>query len=59
MSNIVGEERYVFETEWNDLQASVIRQYRVTFYPLDSTIEMVNLSTFKINSTMLKIRGFS
>ena len=36
-----GEERYVFETDWFDTQASLIRKYHFTFYPIDSTIEMV------------------
>jgi hypothetical protein len=36
-----GEERYVFETDWFDTQASLIRKYLFTFYPIDSTIEMV------------------
>ena len=39
---IVGEERYVFETEFYDTQADILRYYRVTFYPGDSTIEMVS-----------------
>ncbi len=41
MAAIVGEERYVFETDWYDQQAEIIRKYRITFYPGDSTIEMV------------------
>ena len=39
---IVGEERYVFETEFYDTQADILRYYRLTFYPGDSTIEMVS-----------------
>jgi hypothetical protein len=39
---IVGEERYVFETQWYDQQAELNRYYRITFYPGDSTIEMVS-----------------
>ena len=42
MAAKVGEERYVFETEWFDAQASLIRKYLFTFYPGDKTIEMVN-----------------
>lgn len=42
MAGIVGEERYVFETEWYDQQASLIRAYRVTYYPGDQTVEMVS-----------------
>ena len=37
-----GEERYVFETDWFDQQASLIRKYLFTFFPTDSTIEMVS-----------------
>lgn len=43
MANIVGEERYVFETDWYDTQASIIRNYRLTYYPTDSTIEMFDV----------------
>jgi hypothetical protein len=39
---IVGEERYVFETQWYDQQAELNRYYRITFFPGDSTIEMVS-----------------
>lgn len=42
MAAIVGEERYVFETEWYDQQASILRSYRVTYYPGDQTVEMVS-----------------
>ena len=37
-----GEERYVLETDWWDVQASLIRKYLFTFYPADNTIEMVS-----------------
>jgi hypothetical protein len=36
------EERFVFECEWFDEQASLIRKYLFTFYPKNSTIEMVS-----------------
>jgi hypothetical protein len=39
----VSEERYVFETEWFDQQADLIRKYLFTFYPKDGTIDMVSL----------------
>ena len=39
--SVVKEERYVFKTEWYDKQASLIREYLLTFYPKDSTAEMV------------------
>jgi hypothetical protein len=41
MAAKVGEERYVFETEWFDQQASLIRKYLFTYYPGDKSIEMV------------------
>ena len=44
--SVVKEERYVFETEWYDAQASLIRKYLLTFYPKDCTAEMVS-SHFK------------
>ena len=47
MAGIVGEERYVFDTDWYDQQASAIRQYRVTYFPNDQTIEMVSLTFSK------------
>jgi hypothetical protein len=40
--NVVKEERFVFECEWYDAQASLIRKYLLTFYPKDSTAEMVS-----------------
>ena len=33
MAAKVAEERYVFETEWFDSQASLVRKYLFTFYP--------------------------
>ena len=42
-----NEERYVFETEWFDIQASLIRKYLFTFYPTDNTIEMVIIQIIK------------
>jgi len=38
----VSEERFVFEAEWFDQQADLIRKYLLTYYPKDSTIEMVS-----------------
>lgn len=40
--NVVKEERFVFETEWFDSQASLIRKYLLTYYPKDQTLEMVS-----------------
>lgn len=41
MAGKVGEERYVFETEWFDSQADLIRKYLFTYFPQDRSIEMV------------------
>jgi hypothetical protein len=41
-----NEERYVFETEWYDIQAALIRKYLFTFYPTDNTIEMVSVPIY-------------
>lgn len=35
------EDRYVFECEWYDQQAEIIRKYLLTYYPKDHTVEMV------------------
>ena len=41
----VQEDRYVFKTEWFDKQADLIREYNLTFYPRDNSIDMVSQST--------------
>jgi len=48
MSAVVKEERYVFETEWFDAQASLIRKYLLTYYPRDRTIDMYDLKNRRI-----------
>ena len=40
---VVKEERFVFESEWFDAQAELIRKYLLTYYPKDRTCEMVSL----------------
>lgn len=42
------EDRFVFETEWFDAQADLIRKYLLTFYPTDGTIEMYDLKNRRI-----------
>lgn len=54
--SVVKEERYVFETEWFDSQASLIRKYLLTFYPKDNTAEMVSRWLRRVGS--LKIVGW-
>ena len=62
---VVKEERFVFETEWFDAQAELIRKYLLTYYPGDRTCEMVsNFITTLIYfvfpiSTILKIEECS
>jgi hypothetical protein len=52
-----NEERYVFETEWFDIQASLIRKYLFTFYPADNTIEMVShYQNIKVSKKILLIK---
>ena len=38
----VKEDRFVFQTEWFDKQADLIRNYLLTFYPGDGSIDMVS-----------------
>ena len=49
----VSEERYVFECEWFDNQASLIRNYLLTYYPKDQTVDMV--SSFHLTSSLTLI----
>ena len=61
---VVKEERFVFETEWFDAQAELIRKYLLTYYPGDRTCEMVSIicwcfNLFLSNSTILKIEECS
>ena len=51
----VSEERFVFQCEWFDAQADLIRKYLLTFYTKDSTIEMVSDSEpFLIQSFIVR-----
>ena len=47
----VRDERYVFETEWYDQQADIVRYYRLFFFPVDNSIEMYDI---KMNRVFLK-----
>ena len=40
--SVTKEERYAFIVDWHDNQADLIRQYLFTFYPKDSSVEMVS-----------------
>jgi nucleoside-diphosphate kinase len=34
------EERYIFIVDWFDQPADLVRQYQLTFFPADNTLEM-------------------
>ncbi len=38
----MSEDRYVFQVEWYDTTASLIRTYNLIYFLRDKTIEMVN-----------------
>ena len=48
MAESVAEERYVFEVEWYDHQAALVRKYLLTFYPKNGQIDMVSNERFKL-----------
>jgi len=49
------EDRFVFETEWYDQQASLIRKYLLTYYPRDNTIDMVSKQhSASVNSSLVR-----
>lgn len=41
----IKEERYVFETEWYDQQADIIRKYRLFYFPVTNCIEIYDKKT--------------
>lgn len=47
----IKEERYVFEVEWYDQQADILRYYRLFFFPGDNSVEMYDK---KMNRVFLK-----
>ena len=49
----VKEDRFVFQVEWFDKQADLIRNYLLTFYPGDSSIDMVS----KVPSSEARFRA--
>jgi nucleoside-diphosphate kinase len=34
------EERFIFIVDWYDQPADLVRQYQLTFFPADNTVEM-------------------
>lgn len=47
----LGEQKYIFDTDWYDQQADLNRQYRVIYFPVTSSIEMYDI---KMNRIFLK-----
>jgi len=47
----IKEERYVFEVEWYDQQAEILRYYRLFFFPTDNSVEMFDK---KMNRMFIK-----
>jgi nucleoside-diphosphate kinase len=43
-----AEDRFVFLVEWYDAAASLVRNYHLTYYPKDKTIEMFDLKSKKL-----------
>lgn len=52
----MAEDRYVFTVEWFDSAASLVRNYNLTYFLKDKSIEMVTLSS---SSSTSKINAFS
>ena len=57
--SVVKEERFVFETEWFDSQASLIRKYLLTFFPKDSTAEMYDVKQRRMFMKRMAAPGIS
>jgi nucleoside-diphosphate kinase len=55
----IKEERYVFETEWYDQQAELIRHYRLFFFPKDSSVEMYDKKLNRVFLKRVEIPGLS
>lgn len=53
----IKDERYVFETEWYDPQADIIRYYRLFYFPVDNTIEMYDKKMSRIFLKRVEVPG--
>jgi nucleoside-diphosphate kinase len=49
----------VFEVEWFDSQASLIKKFLLTFYPKDNTIEMYDLKNKRMFLKRMESQGLS
>ena len=52
----MAEDRFVFVVEWFDSAASLVRNYNLTYFLKDKTIELVPISPC---STISKTNGYS
>jgi nucleoside-diphosphate kinase len=59
MSKPIKDERYVFETEWYDPQADIIRQYRLFYFPIDNAIEMYDKKLSRIFLKRVEVPGIA
>ena len=55
----IAEERYVFDTDWYDQQAELVRNYRLTFFPSDSTVEMHDKKQNRMFLKRVEVAGIS
>jgi len=44
----MAEDRYVFIVEWFDSAASLVRNYQLTYFIKDKTIEMVHKHSYSM-----------
>lgn len=54
-----SEERFVFIVEWFDTQASIIRQYYLTYYLTDNTIDMYDIKNKRVFLKRCEYAGVS
>jgi nucleoside-diphosphate kinase len=44
----LGEEKYIFEVDWYDQQADLVRKYQVVYLPVVKSIEMYDVKNQRI-----------
>ena len=59
ISKPIAEERYVFDADWYDQQAELVRHYRLTYYPNDCTVEMHDKKANRIFLKRVEVNGIS
>ena len=55
----IKDERYVFETEWYDPQADIVRHYRLFYFPSDNSIEMYDKKMSRIFLKRVECAGIT